>query len=419
MMDTHILAKGIQDCPPLPEILAETSRCAPAGDERLADGCYSLCYGLLGDTEVIPILTGTLRVDSRSGRLSASADLYGIDSTAARPESKPQRFGSTSPRGSGIPIFPIQDYRLYLRITGIEAADTGFVLAFEAHRFIFPTYITLDGGASSQWAFEGAFTARMTPAAAPPGYPRSECYFVGDVFRASTDVDSLPVGRMQIGWVSSALRRAVVEIDRAPGSKAPQDNGAGLDWQGVFQLLGWEMTPIVSDDSVTKGSDSAWNSADVEEARQKYRDSCDLDAEWRYYLLVASQITAPGSKFGFMYHAKREALFITSQYVFPETEAQWGDLRGARFDATVAFFRTALHEMGHAMGLGHNAGGRHLMRTTEGIARDASADKPFPANIEWTFDPKDEHRLRHWPDIVVRPGGAALGVGGLLLPEPA
>src|SRR5262245_51318739 len=286
----------MQDCPPLPEVLAETSRRTPAGKELLADGCYFLCYGLLGvDTDVIPNHAGTLRVDSRAGRLSASADLYAIDSTATRPENKPQPVGSMSPRGSGIAMFPIKDYRLYLRITKIEAAATGFVLAFEAHRFIFPTFITLDGGTSSQWAFEGAFTAQMMPAAAPPGYPRSECFFVGDVFRTGTDVDGPPIGRMQIGWVSSALRRAVVEIDRVPGSKVPQDNGAGLDWQSVFQLLGWEMKPIVSDDNVTKCSDSAWNAVDAEAARQKHRDSSDLDTEWRYYILVASQITAPGS----------------------------------------------------------------------------------------------------------------------------
>jgi len=36
--------------------------------------------------------------------------------------------------------------------------------------------------------------------------------------------------------------------------------------------------------------------------RGKYYDSSDLDTEWRYYILVASQIIAPGSKFGFIYH---------------------------------------------------------------------------------------------------------------------
>jgi predicted Zn-dependent protease len=417
MADTHVLAKGVQDYPPLPEVLVETSRRTPAGKAVLADGCYFISYGLLGiDT---PNHMGTLRVDSQSGRLSVSADFYTTDSMGTRPENNPQPVGSMPPPAPGIPIFPIKDYRLYLRITKIEAAETGFALAFEAHRFIAATYITLDAGTSSQWAFEGTFTAQMVPAAPPPGYPSPEFFFVGDVSRVATGVDTTPVGRMQIGWVSSALRRAVVEIDRVPDSKVPQDNGAGLSWQSMFQLFGWEMRSIVSDDNVTKSSDSAWTPADAEAVRQKHRDSSDLDTEWRYYLLVASQIIHAGSNFGFMYHPAREALYMASQFVFPQTEVQWGALRGARFDTTVAFFRTAVHEMGHAMGLGHNPDGLHIMRPTDAIAQEASADKPFPANIEWSFDSNDEQRLRHWPDIVVRPGGAAIGVGGALLPEQA
>jgi len=414
MADTHVLAKGVQDYPPLPEAMPETSRRSPVGKALLADGCYFVCYEIL-DTQT-PNHAGTLRVDSRSGRLSVSADLYDIASTAMQPEKNPQPVGSMSPRGPGIPIFPIKDYRFYLRITKIEATETGFFLAFEAHRFL-PSFIKLDGTTTSQWAFEGTYSAQMAPAAAPPGYPKPELFFVGDVSTTEGDAAVFAIGRMQIGWISSALRSAVVEIDRVPYSKVPQDNGAGLNWQSAFLSFGWEMKPIVSDDNVTKSSDSPWNRTNAETARQRYRDSADLDAEWRYYLLVASQITAPGSVFGYMYHQAREALFMTSQFVFPQTEAHWGDLRGQRFDATVAFFRTAVHEMGHAMGLGHNESGFHFMRPTDAIAQGASADKPFPANIEWSFDPDDEHRLRHWPDIVVRPGGTAIGVGNLLLPE--
>jgi len=412
MPDTHVLAKGITDYPPLPDVLPEQARRTEAGKPLPADGCYFIAYGLLEDTHTsFPNHVGTLRVDSRSARLVASADLYGLASPAS------QATGSLPPPGTGIPIFPLSDYRLYLRVTKIETAETGFTMEFEAHRFIAPSFMTLDGGTSAKWALEGAFSAQMKRAAAPPGYPKPELFFVGDVSRAPADADSQPVGQMQIGWVSDALRRAVVEIDRVPGSRVPQDNGAGLTWRTVFASVGWEMSPIVSDDGVTKSGNPVWTAADVEAARQKYRDSSDLDTEWRYYLLVAQEIAAPGSKFGFMHHQAREALFITSQFVFPQDEAQWGTLRGERFDTTVAFFRTALHEMGHAMGLGHNAGGLHFMRPTEAIAREAGAEKPFPANIDWSFAPNDEFRLRHWPDIVVRPGGAAIGVGGLLLPR--
>jgi hypothetical protein len=292
----------------------------------LPDGCYFIAYGLLDGAS--PSHAGTLRVDSRSGRLAASADLYAIDSSAAHPENNPPPIGSMPPPGSGIPIFPISDDRLYLRMTKIEATETGFVLAFEIHRFIVPTFLTLDGSTSSQWASESAFTAQMAPAAAPPGYPKGELFFVGDVSRTpiADEPQPDPIGRLQIGWVSPSLRKAVVEIDRVPDAKVPQDNGAGVTWRSAFQSFGWEMKPIVSDDDVTKSSNTPWNAADVEAARQKFRDCADLDTEWRYYLLVASQIDTPGSRFGFMYHPQREALFITSQFVFPQTEAHWGAL---------------------------------------------------------------------------------------------
>src|SRR4029453_15560858 len=111
MADTHVLAKGIQDYPPLPEVMPETSRRSPAGKALLADGCYFVSYEVL-DTE-IPNHPGTLGADSGSGRLSEGADLYDIGDAATRPEKNPQPVGSMPPRGAGIPIFPIKDYRLY------------------------------------------------------------------------------------------------------------------------------------------------------------------------------------------------------------------------------------------------------------------------------------------------------------------
>jgi hypothetical protein len=229
MADTHVLAKGVQDHPPLPEALAESSRRTAAGKMLLADGCYFIAYGLLDGTS--PSHAGTLRVDARSRQLAASGDLYAIDSEAASPENSPPPIGSMPSPGSGIPTFPIKDYRLYLRVTKIEATGTGFALAFEAQRFIAATFTTLDGGTSSQWASEGAFTAQMAPAAAPPEYPKGDLFFVGAVSRVPVEGEPQPdpIGRMQLGWISSNLRKAVVEIDRVPGAKVPQDNAAGVN----------------------------------------------------------------------------------------------------------------------------------------------------------------------------------------------
>ena len=409
MSDTDDGAKGMQDCPPLPDILPEDSRRGTSGKPLLADGCYFLAYGR--DVDVWYV--GTLRVESRSGRLFASGDLYAFDMAAAT-ESQP--IGLVSPPGPGIPIFPIANYTYYLRVVNVEPAEAGFILTFEAHRFFPKGVRKLNGEIVARWVLDGSFTAKMLPGDAPPGHPAPDRFFIGDI---PTDPgDPGQRAQLQMGWVSPLLRRAVIEIDRVPDVQVPQGNGAGVTWQSVFRSFGWEVELVVSNDDITKNDGPVWQRSAADAAMRNRRDSSDLDAEWRYYILVAQLIVAPADGFGYMYHPKREALFMASELVFPQSEAQWGTLRGKRFDTTVAFFRTAVHEIGHAMGLGHDEGGFHFMRPTASIAQEATAAMPFPANIEWCFDPDDEDRLRHWPDIAVRPGGAELGIGGgLPLPE--
>ena len=410
MAEIFGVAKEARVSPPLPGILAEDSRRDPGGKPLLAEGCYFLAYG----NELDIWYEGTMRVQSRAGQLVASGDLYTVDNSSAN---DPQPIGRVPPRAPGIPSFPIANYTYYLRITKIEPTTTGFALTFEAHRYYPKNDRKLDGVVPPSWVLEGAFTAQMAPADAPPGYPAPERFFVGDI--PTNPDDPLQRAQMQMGWVSPHLRKAVIEIDRVPDSPVPQGNGGGATWQSVFHSFGWEVNVIVSDNNITKSDGPVWTSVHADAAMKAHRDRSDLDAEWRYYLLVAEQIKAPGDAFGFMYHPKREALFMTSQHVFPEHEVHWGMLRGKRFDTTVAFFRTAVHEMGHAMGLGHNESGFHFMRPTTSIAKEATGHSPFPMNISWTFDPDDEQQLRHGPDNTVRPGGVnGIGGGGLPLPEP-
>jgi hypothetical protein len=172
------------------------------------------------------------------------------------------------------------------------------------------------------------------------------------------------------------------------------------------------VTTVAGSGNIMKQDDKPWTQMDAAAAFAQDADGTDLDSEWRYHILVVPLMAAGDTHFGHMYvrgDRARTDLFMSSHFVFPETEAQWGALRGQRNGKTVAFFRTALHEMGHEMGLLHNLRGFCFMRPTEEIAEAAPPDAPFPANITWSYDPGDEHRLRHWPDIAVRPGGIDLG----------
>jgi hypothetical protein len=50
------------------------------------------------------------------------------------------------------------------------------------------------------------------------------------------------VGRLTMGWVSSYLRKATVEIDRVPQSESPLNNGGAVTWRTVGDGIGWDIT---------------------------------------------------------------------------------------------------------------------------------------------------------------------------------
>jgi hypothetical protein len=105
----------------------------------------------------------------------------------------------------------------------------------------------------------------------------------------------------------------------------------------------------------------------------------------------------------------REGVGISSHWIIPNTNP-WGLVKGLRFGkATAPYFRTALHEIGHAMGLYHNTVDNGIMNTTDTIASMATSPIQFPNNIQWSHAPDDQNRLRHLPDLWVRPGGISFG----------
>ncbi|MGC5172134.1 hypothetical protein ACLQ2Q_15940 [Microbacterium sp. DT81.1] len=334
---------------------------------------------------------GTLRVSTADALLAVSGDLYvhRASGTAGSREPDPT---------AGIPIFPRDDYRFYVRGISFRPASGGspaIDFEFELHAF---------DRVSGAWEDIGLRRVKLQSVADTDGQPLE-----GLVLSSSGE----PVGRLRATRVSSSLRRAIVEIDRVPKLERPFDNGSGTKWQTVFDLVGWDLTVERGNSNIAEPSGEFWTDAELHQTMLKQRKRENLDSEWRYHLLCVRRIRRTNR--GLMYDnastdsndVPREGIGIATGWI-PE-ESFWGPLVGRRFgEATASYFRTALHEIGHAMGLQHNDVDFGVMNTTDVLAKRAT-QPAFPENALWSFAADDRHRLRHLPDPWVRPGGIPFG----------
>ncbi len=348
-------------------------------------------------------LNGTMRVERHGSGVTASGDLYHHNAFTFRTWPSFQMIPNPDPSPSaGIPIFRRSAYRHYLRVTQVLEWFTfsnSFTLGFERHRF---------DASTNSWSNDGTYTAQMTFNSAPSGYPSNAIFLEGPV----TDPVGAPAGTLSMGWVSSYLRKATLEVDRVSQSELPSDNGSGTDWRDVFDAVGWDLTVDVSDSNVSEPSGQSWSRSEMHAAMLNRRDSADLDNEWRYHLLCVRRIDVTSR--GIMYDnggtdsntVPREGACIASHWTIPNADP-WGTVKGQRFGtADAPYFRTAVHEIGHAMGLYHNTADNGFMNTTGTIAGNPGT---FPGNIQWSFNGADERRLRHMPDPWVRPGMIPFG----------
>ena len=415
-------------------------------------GCYYLTCMLYDPAEPGPgvELLGSLRMEVAPAGLIASGDLY-VANQSWRP----------SP-SMGIPVFPRRDYRYYLRVEQIVVASGDeFTITLGAYAF----------EKRSWWLRVATWEACVRRLSGPPDYPSPCDYFAGELL----DVYGSTMGSMQMGWVSQMFRRGSLEIATTDGVPKPQPRlpgskpGQELSWESLFAEVGWELRVLeqgheegaARQEEEGEGSNGGGDEGDLDELLDskiwttaelhyefglrrspEYLDGL-LDRDWRYYLLCVSRLSA-SRKRGVMFdhgfnggnRIPREGAAIAAAFEF-QSEA-WGDLVGSMlYKHPELYFRTAVHEIGHTMGLTHQnpAAGHFGFMTTldtlqalmaqRGLSNRTSDqggvrfEHELKEALCWSFAPQDGLRLRHYPDYVVRPGGQPFNpVGYRLGPSP-
>jgi hypothetical protein len=414
-------------------------------DRRLRAGCYYLhfvpTYPYWGENDPpqdrereVREYAGTMRVvhynnegtvaltptETKNGKVglvvNISGDLY------AMPPSYP------APENDQIPIFPIKEYRFYLLATKIEEGEKGeFILSLDSYELSAQSEVPCPIQASLKWA------------PAPLDSLSAFDYLEGSVVAE----DGSQIGVLSLKWITDYLRRAVLEIDRVNDVRTPLDNSSEVDkdlldeiertsWAKIFEQGGWSMKAEISDQPAEPAT-KTWTEPELHRALPELRDSFDVDREWRYHMFCVGTVEDGGRGYEFDAEGGQNdsglfaSVVLAAKYEFSRTDTDaanmpWGPaLAGRTLDETPAYFRTAAHEIGHALNLEHNFSTAGFMATTDAI-RDiaerrrslidgANRGKGDPneeinvlKEIEWQFAPDDLERLRHWPDVVVRPG---------------
>jgi hypothetical protein len=333
---------------------------------------------------------------------------------------------SLRPR-SPIPSFPVEDYRYYLEVLSISEEGAGLNLEVAAHEYDSEAK-TLEPHIKLQARLRGT---------------RGGKSYTGQLVNGEEER-----GKFHLQWISPFVRQAKLRLFalspqtstrvKLPGlktagmdaalakaqaknldgcSSASKDGVAGRKvptWEGLFKDIHWKVKLTEFKDAKAPVGQDAWTPYDLSDMGQRLREEVDPN-DWTYDLLCVSSFE--GSQYlGIMFDAEatdlnerpRESAAVAALQVvnFDGAEKCFQDVLGG-----AAYYRTALHEVGHAMNLTHNFRERSLMNTTGPLIQPRVKAKlgqpavPLKFDVAWHFSADEAEWLQHAPDIAVRPGG--------------
>lgn len=418
--------------PPLPPVVAAArpslvplARTAAVGGSEWRAGCYLARFepdpaSPAGFTW--PQAEGTFRIESPTpSALVATGDLYRVDAF-----STPEVGGGllvAPPEGDqgvvSLPVFRRDRYHSYLRVLpgdGDPAQGARWAVGCAVHRIRHVGFQTWDppdrvtllsrmGGVGESWSSRGQAVSS-----------RPDLSF--DV----VDALGLRLGRLDLLWLSPFFREAVVEVDAEEGLPTPLDNGSGETWATVFARAGWRVRAEAGRLEAPTPPSGRWTLAELHDALLRSRAETNLDAEWRYHVSVVQHFADVESPLGIAFDHEamdlngvpREGVALNAGARLP-TEERYGDYAGALLhERPDLFFHVGVHEVAHAMGLYHNHVGFGLTEQIDALAAASPYGRLRPDDLELRFVADDVFRLRHLPDIQVRPGGSDFETLGLV-----
>lgn len=236
-------------------------------------------------------------------------------------------------------------------------------------------------------------------------------------------IDSGALGpAMRIRHVSPYFRHATIEIDSEDGLEPPLDNGRGQDWATVFGQAGWSVEVETGRIEVPTPAIGGFTLPELHDAMIKSRSASDLDSRWRYHVAAVKHFVGPDAPLGIAFDHEfhdyngvpREGVAVNAEAELPRQNI-YGPFAGKRVrESPEIYFWVAVHEVGHAMGLYHNHLGCGIMETLSGLA-ERSTPSGLAAEVRLpAFEAGDVLRLRHLPDLFVRPGGLPWETQGLV-----